>query len=107
MNNLDVENDTLYLDENLETHEVYWKQQYEALERLKANKDFQTVILQGYITNRALDDVSLLGAYSTISAGTRPDIMESLVAISRLQDYFRVITNIGGPSPSDNFDEGN
>ena len=99
MNNLEAntQNDELYFDENLDTQDKYWKNMYKALERLKENKDFQTVIQQGYITDRALGDVSLLGSYNTIRQGTRPDVMESLVAISRLQDFFRVIHNLGGP----------
>jgi len=79
----------------------YWADQYEALTRLESNKDFQLVILQGYFKDRALDNVSMLGTHYAKSSGTRPEIMESLVAISSLQDHFNTIKKIGGIAEED------
>lgn len=70
-----------------------------ALERLKANKDFQLVILKGYFVDKAVDGVSLLANDRIIADGHRPAIIEDLVAISGLQDHFIVIENLGAPMP--------
>lgn len=85
-------------DEQLELEQVeaeYWVDQYNALLRLEKNVDFKTVILDGYLKERALDQVSLLANDQVKRAGHRPEIMELLVAISTLQDHFGVIKNLG------------
>ncbi len=89
-------------EQELETVETqYWADQFEALKRLEKNKDFQLVILEGYIKERALDQVGLLGTDYIKKAGLRAEIMESLVAISTLQDHFNTITNLGGIAEED------
>ena len=82
----------------------YWKNLYESLERLKRNKDFKAVILEGYFKDRAINGVSLLAMDRIKQMGVRPDIMESLVAISALQDYFITIENMGSAPVEDDDD---
>lgn len=72
-----------------------WAERHRALVRLHSNKDFQTLILQGYIHERAVDGVSMLANEYTIVNGKRGAIMEELVAVSHLQDYFRTVANLG------------
>ncbi len=62
------------------THDVIMG---EALERLYDNPDFKTVFLDGYLKEKALASVSLLGVPAM--KGDRGGIMEDLVAISNLK----------------------
>lgn len=78
-----------------------WLEKLEALERLEKNKDFQAIIIDGYFKEYAVEKVSLLAVDSIKRAGQRPDVMETLVAISQLQDYFKMIKNIGGAARQD------
>lgn len=81
-----------------------WRNLYLALERLHENKDFQTLILEGYFRDSAVDGVSMLAHDYTVTNGKRPEVMEQLVAISRLQDYFRIVTHLGAPQDDDDLD---
>ncbi len=65
----------------------------EALNRLEQNPDFKQVILHGYFQNKALDSVSMLGVESVKKAGERTHVMEDLVSISNLQQFFIMIKN--------------
>lgn len=67
----------------------------EALLRLHNNKDFQKVILEGYFKNKAVDGVSLLATDYVKRNGLRSEVMEQLIAISNLEDYFSTIINLG------------
>lgn len=98
-----VENKTE--NEILMVENEYWKSLYESLERLKQNKDFKAVILDGYFKDRAVNGVSLLAMDRIKRMGARPDIMESLVAISALQDYFITIENMGSMPVEDDDEE--
>lgn len=89
-------------------------QMVEALERLEKNKDFQLVILDGYMRDEVLRINSLL-ANDTIKAhGKRPDVMEMLVAISTFGKYMDTIKATGAtaryqqenPIEEDNDDNG-
>ena len=73
----------------------YWADMYDSLERLKCNDDFKRVILDGYFKDKAINGVSLLATDYVKRGGFRPDVMEQLVAISNLQDYFATIENLG------------
>ena len=97
-----VENKTE--DEILTVENEYWKSMSEALERLKQNDDFKKVILEGYFKDRAINGVSLLAMDRIKQMGVRPDIMESLIAISALQDYFITIESMGSV-PADSEEE--
>ena len=66
----------------------YYVGMRQALERLENNPDFQKVILDGYFKDKAVNGVSMLASGYIKKNGLRADIMESLVAISQLQDYF-------------------
>lgn len=97
-----IENNQLPADAELETTDnSYWVKQYEALERLYDNDDFKTVIMDGYFKRKAIDGVSMLGTHTTRANGSRPMIMEELVAISALEEHFSVIKNIGAPIEDD------
>lgn len=86
----------------LETIETtFWVEQYEALERLMKNEDFQTVILKGYLEKKALEGVSLLAVPAIKARGERPEVMEDLVAISNLKYHFEMIKNLGGIAKQD------
>ncbi len=83
-------------EEELEEIEnQFWIDQAEALARLEENKDFQLVILEGYFKHRALDQVGLLANEQIKRNNLRTELMESLIAISNLQDHFNTIKNLG------------
>ena len=84
---------------------LYWRDLKEALERLEKNEDFKKVILEGYFKDKAINGVSLLASPQIKAQGKRADVMESLVAISHLQDYFLVIKAMGEDIPEDEDDE--
>lgn len=63
--------------------------------RLRNNKDFQRLILNGYFRDHATNLVSLLATDHVKANGLRPDVMEQLIAISRLEDYFNTVVNLG------------
>ena len=63
----------------------------EALNRLYENPDFQKVIMEGYLKQKALDSVSLLAVPAIKARGERANIMEELVAVSNLQYHFMFI----------------
>lgn len=102
MNNLDQAdvNTNLVEIENKE-----WIDKYQALSRLYDNPDFQLLILDGYFQDKAVNSVSMLANAGVIQRGARPEIMEELVAISRLQDYFITIRNLGAPISDESGDD--
>ena len=63
----------------------------EALKRLRENKDFNDLILDGYLKEKVLASVSLLAVPQIKAQGKRPDIMEDMVAASNLQFFFQMI----------------
>jgi len=65
----------------------------EALNRLRKNEDFQKVILNGYLQDKVLASVSLLGVPQISEHGKRPGVMEDLVSASNLQYFFTTIEN--------------
>jgi hypothetical protein len=100
MNNLDTAQENLVEIENQE-----WKDKYKALARLYDNPDFQLVILKGYFQDKAVNSVSMLAHPHTVQTGGRAEVMEELIAISRLQDHFIMIRNLGAPMSEDDIDE--
>jgi len=97
MNNQNIDTNNMTEDQLLEVENQYWADMAEALKNLKNNKDFQTLILNGYFRDKAVNGVSLLAQDSIVSEGRRPSIIESLVAISHLEDYFIMVENLGTP----------
>ena len=83
------------------TDNTYWISMQEALERLHNNEDFKKVILEGYFKDRAVNGVSMLASGHVVDNGLRPQVMEDLIAISRLQDYFLTINNLGSITEED------
>ena len=79
----------------------YYVGMRQALERLEANPDFQKVILEGYFKEKAVNGVSILASGYIKKNGLRGDVMESLIAISQLQDYFITIKNMGAEDVED------
>lgn len=65
----------------------------EALERLEKNVDFQKVVMDGYLKDKVLASVSLLGVPQISKTGKRPGVMEDLVSASNLQYFFALIKN--------------
>lgn len=73
----------------------YWVELWNSLERLKSNEDFKKVILEGYLKDKAIKGVSLLATDFVKKNSLRADVMEQLVAISNLEDYFITVENLG------------
>ena len=73
----------------------YWVGMKQALERLENNPDFQKVILDGYFKDKAINGVGMLASGYIKKNGLRPVVMESLIAISQLQDFFITIKQLG------------
>lgn len=67
----------------------------QALDRLEQNPDFQKLILEDYFKNKPINGVSLLATDYVKKNGLRGEIMEDLVAVSKLQDYFLNIKRLG------------
>lgn len=63
----------------------------EALNRLRNNPDFQKVVLDGYLKDKVLASVSLLGTPAISEQGKRPGVMEDLISASNLQYFFQMI----------------
>ena len=82
----------------------YYVGMRQALERLENNPDFQKVILDGYFKDKAVNGVSMLASGYIKKNGLRADIMESLVAISQLQDYFITVKQLGAEEDSEDDD---
>lgn len=86
----------------LRVENEYWVNMNNALERLRQNDDFRTVILDGYFKDKAINGVSLLATEYVKRNNARSDVMEQLIAISALEDYFMTIENLGTiPSESE------
>ena len=80
--------------EILRVENTYWAEMAQALERLESNDEFKKVILDGYFKDKAINGVSLLATDHVKRGGFRGDIMEQLVAISQLEDYFITIKSL-------------
>lgn len=75
----------------------YWVELDKALKRLLKSEDFKKVILEGYLKDKALSGVSLLGRSDVKKRGERPDVIEELVSVANLQQYlFTVIPSLAG-----------
>ncbi len=83
----------------------YYVGMKQALDRLEQNPDFKKVIMDGYFKDKAINGVSLLATNYIRKNGLRPEVMESLVAISQLQDYFISIKQLGAELPEEDEDE--
>ena len=73
---------------------------YEALELLKdantpAGKAFKTLILDGYMKDKAVEFTSLLAAPGM--QGQRSIIFEALAGISHFENYLHMVENLGAP----------
>lgn len=92
-----TENQTEHVEDEREILTVennYWANLNGALERLKSNPDFQTVILEGYFKDRAINGVSMLCAPNSDGA-KRKDLLDEFYAISNLTWYFKMIEHMG------------
>lgn len=95
-----VENNELITVDN-----SYWIEMNESLKRLMNNEDFNKVILTGYFKDKAINGVSMLAQDYVRRSGARGEVMEELVAISHLEDFFITIRNIGSIPQSANDEE--
>lgn len=85
----------------LEVENQYWVDMSNSLNRLQDNKDFQRLILNGYFKDKAINGVSMLAQDYVIQNGQRAQVMEDLIAISKLEDFFITVDNLGtAPSES-------
>lgn len=85
------------LDELESIDNSYWVELDKALKRLLKSEDFKKVILEGYLKEKALSGVSLLGRSDVKKRGERPDVIEELVSVANLQQYlFTVIPSLAG-----------
>jgi hypothetical protein len=89
----------------LEVENQYWVDMWASLERLQKNKDFKRLILDGYFKDKAINGVSLLGQDAIVDSGMRPRVMEDLVAISKLEDFFITVENLGTVPPEEDEEE--
>lgn len=92
-------------DELIRVENEYWVGLANDLEALEKNEAFKNVILKGYFKDKAVNGVSLLATDHVRRAGVRGEIMEQLVAISALEDYFGTIKNLGTIPGEDEFAE--
>ena len=90
--------------ELLRVENQYWVTMARDLVWLKEQPQFKRVILDGYFKDKAINGVSMLAIDHIKQNGLRGDIMEQLVAISQLEDYFVTIENLGA-LPSDEDDD--
>jgi hypothetical protein len=89
MSNLTPEEMKLFEEEN-----TYWTELANALEELEKNTYFKKLILEGYFKDFAINQTSMLATDYVRKSGSRPEIMERLVAISNLQDWFNTIKQL-------------
>lgn len=102
INQAEVKSENATSEQELLTIENnYWVGLAQDLEGLEQDPRFQRLILEGYFKDKAVNGVSLLALDSTRQAGVRSLIMEELVAVSALQDYFMTIKNLGSVPDTD------
>lgn len=63
----------------------------EDLNELRKIPAFQRLILDGYLGQKVMASVSLLGVPQIKDQGKRPDVMEDLVAASNLKYFFQTV----------------
>jgi hypothetical protein len=83
MSNQDIELETVEQEHHITMGE--------ALERLRKNPDFISVIEEGYLRDKVLASVSLLAVPAISDHGKRPGVMEDLVCASNLGFFFQQI----------------
>lgn len=98
MNNLNEE-------EILEVENQYWVNMWNDLCSLKEDERFKRVILDGYFKDKAINGVSLLARDDVVSNGHRSAVMEDLIAISSLEDFFISIENLGSIPAEDSVED--
>lgn len=98
MNNLNEE-------EILEVENQYWVNMWNDLRSLKEDERFKRVILDGYFKDKAINGVSLLARDDVVSNGHRSAVMEDLIAISSLEDFFISIENLGSIPAEDSVED--
>ena len=94
-------NQNANIAEGLDQNYLYWRDLKESLENLEKNKDFQKLILEGYLKDKAINGVSLLASPQIKQNNLRGNVMESLVAISQLEDFFLTVKAMGEDIPED------
>ena len=77
---------------------------FEALKRLQSNKDFQLVIVEGYLKRKAIEFTSLLSTEYARRNNLRGTIMEELIAISAFEQYLLDLEALGMPPVEDDED---
>jgi hypothetical protein len=77
-----------------EAENNYWAELANALEELEKNPHFKKLILEGYFKDFAVNQTSMLATDYVRKSGGRPEIMERLIAISNLQDWFATVKQL-------------
>lgn len=62
-----------------------------ALERLRNNRDFKKVIIEGYFEKEAIRLVHMKSDFNSQSAESQQDIDNDMIAIGRLSKYFNEV----------------
>ncbi len=92
---------------NLEDYTVEQREQaYKDLQKLHTMPEFQRLILDGYFREQAVVGVSNLANDSVKRAGLRPDIMETLIGISQLQQYFIQVASLAPVDSEEDEEDG-
>lgn len=86
LNDLTPDEMKIYEEEN-----TYFTEMAAAIERLENNADFKKVIMEGYLKEYVLSQHSLLATPMVKRNGTRPEIMETLVATSNLISWMGMV----------------
>lgn len=90
MNNL-LEDD-VNLDVELEQADNrYWVEQKKALDSLMNKPYFKTLIEEGYFKDYAFELVMQLTDRAVVAEGRRNEVLEKLVGVARLKDYFDMV----------------
>lgn len=94
MNNLLDENVDVSGVELAETDNQYWVNQNNALGALKNKPYFKTLIEEGYFKDYVFELVMMLTDRGVVAEGRRNAIIERLVGVAKLQDYFGMVSGL-------------
>lgn len=70
-------------------------EQSNALDRLLKNKDFQTIVIEGYFKREAIRLVSAKGAIENQAPNVQADILRDMDGIGSFQRHLALITTTG------------
>jgi hypothetical protein len=74
----------------------YWVAMKNSLMTLESRPGFNELVIEGYFTDKVNSLLRQLIDTDVMEKGLRNSVIEQLVAVARLQDYFSTIKAIGG-----------